>query len=606
MKPRSFDPHQHQDQLIRLINLLLAEKQLTVERYLRVIKKVTKKDGSLFSKDEVIAGYQALAGQFGLPDFDQNFIGKIKMKPVRTQSGVTPVTVLTKPFPCPGQCIFCPSDIRMPKSYLSDEPGAQRAERNWFDPYLQVYNRLQALTNIGHHTDKVEIIVLGGTWSYYPESYQIWFIKECFRALNDFGTIDGRAEVLAQYKSLEKTGGWSSDPETNARKMESVQIAGETVVGNLEEKYNQVVAGAYLEPERKVGLDKLQMASWSELESEQQRNEEAGCRSVGLVVETRPDHISEAEVTKIRRLGCTKTQIGVQSLSDEVLRKNHRGHGVAATRRAFRLLRLAGFKIHAHMMANLYGSSPEQDIEDFKLLFSDPDFKPDELKLYPCSLIGSAELMAYYQDGRWKPYSYEELLAVISASMAHTPEFCRLTRVIRDIPSPDIVVGNKLTNFRQIAEARLEELGSGSRDIRAREIKNEVFDPDKIELKIVAYETNVSQEKFLQYVVEVEGCERLLGFLRLSLPKAEPFIAELKGGAMIREIHVYGSVVQIGKEGGSKAQHLGLGTKLIAEAKKIARAAGFGKLSVISAIGTREYYRKKGFVDGELYQVMAV
>ncbi|MCL4208301.1 tRNA uridine(34) 5-carboxymethylaminomethyl modification radical SAM/GNAT enzyme Elp3 [Patescibacteria group bacterium] len=599
MRLDNFKIEEHQDRLVKLIGLLLVEKKLTQEKYLQVIKRVTKEDGQQFSKDELILAYPKLAGKHGLPEFDQAFINKIKMKPVRTQSGVTPVTVLTKPFPCPGQCIFCPSDIRMPKSYLSDEPGAQRAERNWFDPYLQVYNRLQALTNIGHHTDKVEIIILGGTWSYYPEVYQIWFIKECFRALNEFGFSDGRSEVLAKYDDLKQSGKWSNDPKENAQISEDLLI-----VGGEKEKYNQVISNAYLEPEKKVGLDQVQTAEWSDLEREQVINENANCRCVGLVVETRPDHISEKEVTKIRKLGCTKTQIGVQSLSDDVLQKNHRGHAVAATRRAFKLLRLAGFKIHAHMMANLYGSTPERDIEDFKSLFSDPDFKPDELKLYPCSLIGSAELMAYYKDGRWKPYNHEELLSVVSASMANTPEYCRLTRVIRDIPSPDIVVGNKLTNFRQIAENKMQETGDISHDIRAREIKNAEFDPDKIELKIVDYTTSVSKEKFLQYVVDVDGVEKILGFLRLSLPTIEPYIEELKGGAMIREIHVYGGLVQIGKQGHAKAQHLGLGTKLINHARKIASEAGYKKLSVISAIGTKEYYRKKGFSDGQLYQYM--
>lgn len=599
MKLDHFRPADYREQLIKLFELLRIEKNLSKERYLRVIKKITKPDGRLFSKDELILAYQTLAGTAGFPEFDQEFVSKIKMKPVRTGSGVTPVTVLTKPFPCPGQCIFCPSDIRMPKSYLSHEPGAQRAERNWFDPYLQVYNRLQALTNIGHGTDKVEIIVLGGTWSFYPETYQIWFIKECFRALNDFGLRDERAEVWRRYHDLEKSQEWSNDPQKNESHLRDQQIW-----GGDEQKYNQVVATAYLAPEKAVGLDKLQTANWEELLVQQQINECATCRSVGLVIETRPDHISEKEVVRIRKLGCTKAQIGVQSLRDEVLKKNHRGHLVSATRRAFKLLRLAGFKIHAHMMANLYGSTPRRDIEDFHKLFSDPDFCPDELKLYPCSLIGSAELMDYYRAGRWQPYSYQDLLEVVAASIAGTPEYCRLTRVIRDIPSTEIIEGNKFTNFRQIAEAELEKRGLVAREIRAREIRGEKFDPNQIKLLIVEYQTSVSQEKFLQFVVPVAGKEKLLGFLRLSLPTQKPLIAELENGALIREIHVYGAVVPIGEKGEQRAQHLGLGTRLIGEAKKIAQAAGYQKLSVISAVGTREYYRKKGFTDGELYQFM--
>ncbi|MDH5533647.1 MAG: tRNA uridine(34) 5-carboxymethylaminomethyl modification radical SAM/GNAT enzyme Elp3 [Candidatus Pacebacteria bacterium] len=599
MKLKGFNLAKHQDQMIKLIKLMLSQKDWDKKSYSKVIKKFTKEDGRLYSKDELIFSYKQLVGTNDIPEYDEKFLNKIKMKPVRTGSGVTPVTVLTKPFPCPGKCIFCPSDIRMPKSYLSDEPGAQRAERNWFDPYLQVYNRLQALKNIGHKVEKVELIILGGTWSYYPENYQIWFIKECFRALNEFGNKDGRGQILSTYNSLSDRLTLSSDPIANQKKLESRQIKGED-----DQNYNQVIDDNYLEPEKELGLDKVQTATWEELECEQVINETASARSVGLVIETRPDHISEKEVIRVRRLGCTKTQIGVQSLSDDVLKKNKRGHNVAATRRAFKLLRLAGFKIHAHMMANLYGSTPENDIEDFKKLFSDPDFKPDELKLYPCSLIASAELMQYYNKGLWKPYSYDELLDVLSSSIKATPEYCRLTRVIRDIPSTDIVVGNKLTNFRQIAEDKLKKIGEESIDIRAREIRGETFKEEEVELKITDYKTSVSDEKFIQYIVKRHGKEKILAFLRLSLPSEEQFIDELKGSAMIREIHVYGGVVNIGEQSGGKVQHLGLGTKLIEKAKQFSKEAGYKKLNVISAIGTKEYYRKKGFTDGDLYQYL--
>lgn len=257
-------------------------------------------------------------------------------------------------------------------------------------------------------------------------------------------------------------------------------------------------------------------------------------------------------------------------------------------------------------MANLYGSNPELDKRDFELLFTDPDFHPDELKIYPCSLIESAELMQYYKAGKWKPYTQKQLLGVLSHVLLATQPYCRLTRVIRDIPSTDIVVGNKKTNFRQIAEAHLDQLGQRSQDIRAREIRGEKFDPTKIKLTTINYETSSSSEQFLQYLVPTINGEKLLGFLRLSLPKQTNFIDELKGAAIIREVHVYGPALKIGGKANKHAQHLGLGTKLMAEAKKRAKLAGFKKLSVISAIGTREYYRKKGFSDGELYQHMKV
>lgn len=509
----------------------------------------------------------------------------LRSKPTRTLSGVAPVTVLTKPFPCPGKCIFCPNDIRMPKSYLSQEPGAQRASHNFFDPYLQTYNRLQAFANTGHSTDKVELIILGGTWSYYPEAFQRWFIWQCFQAMNDFGEGKDQRETVKQtYQKIHEL--FLDKSEENPREVR-------------EKKYNRMVSEEYVAPERKAGLDKLQTCSWEELETEQKRNELSKCRNVGLVIETRPDNISIDEVLRIRRLGCTKTQIGIQSLSDDVLALNNRGHDVAATRQAFRWLRQAGFKIHAHWMPNLYGSSPEKDKADYLKLFNDPDFGPDELKIYPCSLIETAELMEYYQRGEWQPYTHEELLDVLTFCLANTPRYCRLTRVIRDIPSTDIVVGNKLTNFREIAQRKLTDLGEKGQDIRAREIRGQKWDPEKIALRTTAYDTSVSQELFLEYVTPDDA---ILGFLRLSLPKEANPIEELADSAIIREVHVYGQVTELGQSSPERPQHVGLGTKLINAAKTIVKDAGFAHLAVISAIGTREYYRGRGFSDGVLYQ----
>lgn len=595
----------HLEQLVAILREVEQSQHVRSQKLASLCKKYPLADGSLVSKTQLIEAYTALAGRHGLQPFQEAVVEKIMMKPIRTLSGVAPVTVLTKPFPCPGKCIFCPSDIRMPKSYLSDEPGAQRAERNYFDPYLQTYNRLDALQAMGHTVDKVELIILGGTWSYYPESYQVWFIKECFRALNTFDQQDERKKIRARYKKIqqkiEKNNfiALSDNPLQNKKKFSEKQVHGE----KLEKRYNQIVSELYTAPEKKSGIEDIQQASWEELFHEQKRNETAHIRNVGLVIETRPDNISEQEVIRIRKLGCTKTQIGIQSTSESVLAKNNRGHDVEATRRAFRLLRQAGFKIHAHWMANLYGSDSAKDIKDFDRLFTGKDFYPDELKVYPCSLIDSAELMQYYQKGLWKPYTHEELLSVLEHVLRTTPPYCRLTRIIRDIPSQDIVVGNKKTNFRQIAEDSIQRKGITSQDIRAREIKNETFDPTKAFLETVSYSTSVSDEEFLQYVVETPKGKKLLAFLRLSFPK-ENFLEELQESALIREIHVYGRALQIGTRGKSHAQHFGFGTQLIQEARKRAQARNYKKLSVISAIGTREYYRKKGFQDGELYQHM--
>lgn len=600
---------QHREPLLAILRAVIAAPNLSyadLYQLLRQHLKVTPEGRRFFAKDELIAAYRAFTASGDLPPFDPAVLERLRLKPVRTTSGVTVITVLTKPFPCPGECIFCPNDVRMPKSYLRDEPGAQRAALNAFDPYLQTYTRLRALHNMGHPTDKIELIVLGGTWSFYPERYQIWFIKRLFDALHDFGRgVDRTEEVRALL-----------DSDALAQFKPSAELPDHAVHGaQLERTYNQLVAALYASELQRSREQAAQVqagilprtpiteyATWEELEAAHRENESAPCRCVGLVIETRPDHISADEVLRIRRLGCTKVQIGFQSLDDRILRLNRRGHTVAATRRAVKLLRQAGFKIHAHWMPNLYGATPESDRADYQRLFSDPDFRPDELKIYPCSLIESAELMQHYQRGAWQPYSTETLVALLADCLRATPEYCRLTRIIRDIPSTDIVAGNKLTNLRELVEAHLAQHGERSHDIRAREVRGAPIAPEALQLDEMRYETSVGEEYFLQFITAER---RIAGFLRLSLPdrSLSPLHAELENAAIIREVHVYGQALGIGQEVAGKAQHSGLGTRLIERATEIARCAGYARLAVISAVGTRAYYRARAFEDGQLYQV---
>jgi elongator complex protein 3 len=589
----------HYDEIMAILRAVAAHPEA---RGRDLDKLIRAHAGSrLFGRDTLIRAYRQFAGEGGLPPFDPAVVERLRMKPVRTSSGVTPVTVLTKPFPCPGECIFCPNDVRMPKSYLADEPGAQRAGQNAFDPYLQAMSRLRAYQNTGHPTDKIELIVLGGTWSFYSEAYQIWFVKRLFDALNDFGAA--RDESAAVWAAL----------EANAAPVTEAVVRGAEVGGST--TYNHVVQTIYRDELRRSQLVAAELArgerprspidetaTWDELAAAHRANEEAGSRCVGLVVETRPDHIDEDEVRRIRRLGATKVQIGFQSLNDAVLRLNRRGHTVAATRRAVQLLRRAGFKIHAHWMPNLYGSSPEADIEDYERLFEDRDFRPDELKIYPCSLIESAELMQVYEAGDWRPYTSDELLRVLTACFMRTPEYCRLTRVIRDIPGTDIVAGSKETNFRQRVEAELARRGQRSADIRAREVRFRSVSPDALTLEELRYDSAAGREVFLQWV----GPERAIaGFLRLALPDPAlpPLVDELADASLLREVHVYGQAVELGESTPGRAQHSGLGSRLIERAAEIAAAEGYARLAVISAVGTRPYYRKRGFEDGALYQV---
>ncbi len=588
-KHRRVDVDAHRAPLRALIDAIIAAgveldtAPLPAERMDALLRLYPKAGRGFFSRGDLIAAFRHFDAEGELSIVESRFAELVQRRPVRTQSGVTPLTVLTRPHPCPGKCIFCPNDVRMPKSYLADEPGAQRAAVNRFDPYLQTWNRLAAYRAIGHPTDKVELIVLGGTWSFHPEPYQVWFVKRCFDALNDFGAgVDHREAVRLAIED------WDALP---------ARMDGRDHDKN---PYNRIVSGFLAERLSGGLVDAGEEADWASLETAHRANETAGCRSVGLVLETRPDHVDPAEALRLRRLGATKVQLGLQSLDDAVLEANRRGHDVAASRRAMALLRAAGFKLHAHWMANLKGATPERDIVDFARLFDDADFRPDELKLYPCSLIESAELMRDYEAGTWRPYTHDELLEVVAESLARVPRWCRVTRVIRDISSDDIVVGNKRTNFRQIAEAEIERRGGRCVDVRAREIARDAFDPDDAKLRVTEYETATGTECFHEFVTPDD---RILGFLRLSLPSGRVTApAEVENAALIREVHVYGSAVSLGEDAEARPQHRGLGTRLIEAAAERAASAGFARLAVISAVGTRGYYRDRGFADGTLYQ----
>ncbi len=608
---------------------------------------------------------------------DAALVRLLQAKPRRTASGVATITVLTKPWPCSGACVFCPSDIRMPKSYLADEPACQRAERCWFDPFLQVEARLRALTAMGHVTDKVELIVLGGTWSDYPEAYQRWFIGELFRALN-LPDNERAAEAAARRARYEAQG----------RPRERDELAALTAplqarIDNGELTYNEAWkllwgtdpacgsvdarrGGAMPPPPaaapRPCGDDgptagnapapEPQDLSWEDLATLHRANEEAAKRVVGLVVETRPDLVTAASCRTLRALGCTKVQIGIQSLSDEVLAVNGRALTAKRIACAMALLRLFGFKSHVHFMVNLLGATPAADVADYRRLVTDPAFLPDEVKLYPCCLVASAALTDRFRDGAWHPYTEEELVGVLAADVLATPPFTRISRMIRDISATDILVGNKKTNLRQVVEAAVAEAGEPAREIRSREISVEGADTETLSLETITYATTVSEERFLQWTTPTG---KIAGFLRLSLPREEalgliaadghgrsaafpapgesvgavaaddrdrpnsfpaPDEAPLpattnrpgqagsfpvRGEAMIREVHVYGKVAALHRTG-EGTQHLGLGRTLVEEACRQAAAAGFTAVNVISAVGTRAYYRRLGFTDAGLYQ----
>lgn len=533
---------------------------------------------------------------------EKKLLAAIRVKPRRTASGVATITVLTKPWQCSGNCLYCPNDVRMPKSYLSEEPACQRAERSFFDPYLQATARLRTLSQMGHVIDKAELIILGGTWGDYPESYRLWFVSELFRALNENpAAIERhRAERIAHYERL----GMSCRKEeliaATAEIQRSVDDGGLT--------YNQAVRRLYGENPTWQAASSDQTADWKLIDSLQCANETARHRMVGLVVETRPDNVTASSLRQLRRLGCTKIQMGVQSLDPRVLDANRRNIGIDTMRNAFELVRAFGFKIHAHFMVNLYGSSAAEDERDYQRFMAESPYQPDEVKLYPCVLVAGTDLRAHYANGSWTPYSEEQLVDILVHDTLATPAFTRISRMIRDISSQDIIAGNKKINLRQMVEHAIAERGDGVSEIRYREIGTQETTLENLALDEVRYGTSVSSEVFLQWVTPED---KIAGFLRLSLPNADyvrAHAAELPIGeneAMIREVHVYGRVAGLHKTGAG-AQHLGLGRQLIKRACALARAAGYTQINVVSSVGTREYYRKQGFSDGELYQHKAL
>ena len=494
-------------------------------------------DAGYVSKSALVAAYQQLVAR-GEWEEDEALLAAIRLKPVRTLSGVTTVTVLTKPYPCPGTCIFCPEDSRMPKSYLPDEPGAMRALEHGFDPYTQVKSRLEALAAVGHPTDKVELLILGGTFSSYRRDYQEWFVCRCFEAMN----------ALTHAPSLE--GGT-------------------------------------------LGLKETHLF-----------NESAPHRNVGLSVETRPDEVNLDELAWFRSLGATKVQMGVQSLDDRILELNQRGHTVSETLRATALLRAAGFKIVLHWMPNLLGATPDSDRADFPRLWK--DLCPDEIKIYPTQLLETAPLYEYWRRGEYHPYTTEELVSLLADVKTSIPRYCRVNRVIRDIPSPHVVAGNKRSSLRQDVHAEMARRGTHCDCIRCREVRGGNVEAASLRLDDLVYHPKGAEEHFLSYVTPED---KITSFLRLSLPSPDSppsSLIDLNEAAIIREVHVYGQSLAVGAQQSGAAQHAGLGTRLLAEADRIARGKGYHRMAVIAAVGTRHYYFERGFERGDLYLVKTI
>ncbi|QZX99453.1 tRNA uridine(34) 5-carboxymethylaminomethyl modification radical SAM/GNAT enzyme Elp3 [Halobaculum rubrum] len=490
----------------------------------------------------------------------------VRRKPVRTASGVSPIAIMTSPHTCPhGKCLYCPggpaSEFDSSQSYTGHEPAAARGKQNDYDPYGQVTLRLEQLRHIGHPVDKAELILMGGTMTARSHDYQEWFVKRALQAMNEYDT-DARPNP-AEGRSF------AQDPA----------------------EYD-----------------------FEYLEDVKARNESADVRCVGITFETKPDWCDPEQIDRMLNLGGTKVEVGVQTTYERVNREMHRGHGNQASIDANRRLRDAAFKVGFHMMPGQPGMSREMCREDFRQLFENPDWRPDYLKIYPTLVVRGTRVYDSWRRDEFEPLDNEGAADLVADAMAQIPKYCRLQRVQRDIPADFIDAGVWKSNLRQLAEQRADEKGYELRDIRAREVGHNDADPrpEDIESDVTTYESGGGLEHFIS--VEDTEQDLLVGFCRLRFPSyshaapgagpaaaGDPVRRELADAALVRELHVYGSPATFDDAGrGPDAeeddgdwQHRGYGRRLIRTAEDIAADAGFEKLSVISGIGVRGYYRDK-------------
>jgi elongator complex protein 3 len=465
----------------------------------------------------------------------------LQRKPVRTASGVSPVAIMTSPHQCPhGKCLYCPggpgSEFSSSQSYTGHEPAAARGVQNDYDPYGQVTLRLEQLREIGHPVDKVELILMGGTMTARSHDYQEWFVKRALEAMNDY-------DVKKEPEPAEDES-FAQDPE-------------ETEFRYLED----VVA----------------------------ENETGDVRAIGITFETKPDWCDPEQIDRMLDLGGTKVEVGVQTTYERINREMHRGHGVQASIDANQRLRDAAFKVGFHMMPGQPGMSEEMCLEDFRRLFEDEKWKPDYLKIYPTLVVRGTATYDWWHRDEYEPLRNEEAAELVAEIKSMIPKYTRLQRVQRDIPADFIDAGVWKSNLRQLARQKMDDHGWSCDCIRCREVGMNDENPENVELDVTTYEAAGGTEHFISY--EDPDKDLLVGFCRLRFP-GDPVRRELEDAALVRELHVYGPMVEVGGES-YDWQHKGYGRKLLRKAEEMAADAGYDNLSVISGIGAREYYRQK-------------
>lgn len=471
---------------------------------------------------------------------------------IRSLSWVTVISLLTESFWCPGKCIYCPSFEWLPKSYIPNEPAVMRAELNKFDPIMQIHNRLRALEVTGHKIEKNDVRIIGWTWSVYPKEYQENFIKEVYDAFNTYEDMKTH---------IEKT-------DLSSEKFASFKI----------KEWYKVRKSKTLEEAKKL-------------------NQTAKLRIIWIAIETRPDWINPEEIARLRKYWVTRVEIGYQTTIDEINILNKRWHTNKESIEATKLLKDAWFKVVAHIMPNLLWSTPEKDIESLAQVFNNPDFRPDELKIYPMVVTDNSELTEIWRKWWFKAYDDETIINLTCELEKMIPEYVRLNRTYRDIPATEILEWSKISNLRQIVEEKIAKEWIKLIDTRHREIKDWKNDPKKAILNIYEYEASNWKEFFMTF--EDPNDRTIFSLMRLRLPWKNKEIInvlpELEWCALIREIHTFWDQLNIWEIWTTFGQHLGFWKKLIIESEKIAKENWYTKMAVIAWVWVRQYYEKRWY-----------
>lgn len=537
----------------RIIINDILEGKITTRKELEVEKRQLCRDLKL---SKFMSNADIL--EYAKPEEKEIVSGILKKKPTRTMSGVAIVAVMCHPHKCPhGRCFYCPESEIAPPSYTGEEPAALRGRMYEFHPYVQCFNRLKQLKKIGHPIDKVELIIMGGTFPSRDLCYQEWFTSQCLKAMTDFGLIienkPGNYDYNLDYDEIRS--------------------------------FEKGVLKSY-PPSDYVLIDDVQKA-----------NETSKVRCVGMTFETRPDYCKQEHINRMLNFGVTRVELGVQTLSDELYVKIKRGHTIADVTEANQLLRDSAIKVAMHMMPGLFADE-KQDLKMFKRLFSDAYFKPDMLKIYPCLVTKGSELYDLWKEGKYAPYTDDEAVELIVKVKRILPKWVRTMRIQRDIPSTLIEAGVKKSNLGELVYNKLEEEHIDCKCIRCREIGHKKttrdYSLDDFELFRETYTACDGIENFLS--IEDINEESIAGFLRLRFPSKNHFREEITDRtALVRELHVYGNMIKIGDKNPKIGQHTGFGERLLKEAENLAIDNGKDEVAIISGIGSRNYYRKFGY-----------